>query len=66
MAVRLRFLAYSAEIYKRAKNLRGRELYDLFAEHGVWEYLYDCFDYLHTVGSQTTVEDIDRYIAQKK
>ena len=64
MDTKLKFLAYSAEIYKRAKGYTGRELHELFARHGVWEYLYECFDYLHTAGQKCTIDDIDAYIAK--
>ena len=62
MANKIKFLAYSAEIYKREKGLTGSELYALFAKYNVWEYLFECFEYLHTVGSKTTIYDIDKYI----
>ena len=62
MVNKIKFLAYSAEIYKREKGLTGRQLQALFAKHNVWEYLFDCFEHLHTVGPKTTIYDIDKYI----
>lgn len=58
-----KFMIFAAEQYKFAKKLTGRQLDDLFCKYKVWEYLYDCYDALHTTGTNYINEDIDRYIA---
>jgi hypothetical protein len=63
MAERTRFLVYCAEIYKREKHLTGRQMYALFAKYGVWDYVYNCYDALHTTGAYYTIENIDEFIA---
>jgi hypothetical protein len=66
MDEKMRFMAYCAEIYKREKELTGKEVYSLFAEYGVWHYVHDCFDALHTTGALYTVENIDKYIKNRR
>jgi hypothetical protein len=60
---RLRFAAYCVELYKSAKDMTGREVFELFRASGAWEYLWDCFDALHTTGPEYTTGQIDAYLA---
>ena len=60
------FLAYTAERYKNAKNINGRELKELFDKYDVWDYIYTSADALHTTGDKYIVEDIDLFIESKK
>ena len=60
------FTIYCVEQYKNAKKLTGKEVAELFTRFQVWEYVYSCFEALHTTGNQYIVEDIDQYIAEKK
>jgi hypothetical protein len=62
----LAFLAYCVEIYKRAKNMTGRDVFNLFEKYGVLDYVTDCYGALHTTGAQYTIEDIDEFIASRK
>jgi len=56
------FLIYCVELYKSAKKLTGKEVSDLFSRYQVWEYIYSCFEALHTTGPNYIVEDIDQFI----
>jgi hypothetical protein len=60
------FLAYCVEIYKSAKNMTGRDVFNLFEKYGVLDYVTDCYGALHTTGAQYTIEDIDEFIASRK
>lgn len=60
------FLVYCTEHYKSAKNLTGSQVAALFTQYSVWDYLYSCFDALHTTGMNYVVEDIDQYIAERQ
>lgn len=60
------FLIYCAEIYKNARNLTGKQLSDLFSRYEVWNYIYSCFEALHTTGSNYIIEDIDLYIKERE
>mgnify|MGYP004558260287 FL=1 len=61
-----RFMIFCAEQYKRTKQLNGRQLSDLFDKYQIWNYLYDCYEALHTTGTSYIIEDIDLYIDARK
>lgn len=61
-----KFLIYCAEQYKLAKCLTGQQLTELFSRYGVWEYVYACYEALHTTGVNYIIEDIDRYIEESQ
>lgn len=60
------FLIYCTEQYKSAKKLTGKQVSDLFTKYRVWDYIYSCFEALHTTGANYIVEDIDLYIEAQK
>ena len=60
------FLVYCTERYKAAKRLTGRQVSDLFSKYSVWNYIYSCFEALHTTGENYIIEDIDQYIEARK
>jgi len=60
-----RFLSHCIEVYKNAKHLTGREVINIFEKYGAVHYLMDCYEALHTTGSQYMVNDIDAFIAER-
>lgn len=56
------FLIYCTELYKTARKLTGKQVAELFSRYEVWDYIYSCFEALHTTGANYIVEDIDQYI----
>ena len=60
------FLIYCVDIYKNAKNLSGKQVAALFSKYGVWEYVYSCFEALHTTGEGYIIADIDAYIESRQ
>ena len=60
------FLSYCTERYKSAKGLNGRQVSELFTKYQVWEYVYSCFEALHTTGENYIIEDIDLYIDARR
>lgn len=56
------FLVYCTEQYKNAKGLSGRQVAELFNQYKVWEYIYSCFEALHTTSNNYIINDIDIYI----
>jgi hypothetical protein len=58
----VRFYIFCLEAYKSHFGLSGKEAYDLFEKTGVFGYLKDGYDVLHTQGSGYIVEDIHDYI----
>lgn len=61
-----KFLVYCTEIYKTAKYLTGKQVSELFTRFDVWDYLYSCFEALHTTGENYIIEDIDLYIKARQ
>ena len=51
MSAQGKFIIFCAEQYKAAKHLTGKQLSELFGKYHVWEYLYSCFEALHTTGT---------------
>lgn len=60
------FLIYCTEQYKSAKKLNGKQVSELFNRYHVWDYIYSCFEALHTTGSNYIVADIDSYIEARQ
>lgn len=60
------FLIYCIEQYKSAKSLTGKEISELFTNYRVWDYIYSCFEALHTTGANYIVQDIDLYIEARE
>jgi len=59
------FLVYCIEKYKSAKGLTGRQVSELFSRYDLWDYIYSCFEALHTTGDNYIIEDIDQFIAAR-
>ncbi len=57
-----KFLIYCVEQYKNTKNLTGKQVSDLFTEYQIWDYIYSCYEALHTTGERYIIDDIDQYI----
>lgn len=60
------FMVYCTELYKSAKNMTGRQVSNLFTSYQVWDYIYSCFEALHTTGANYIVNDIDEYIIARQ
>ncbi len=61
-----KFLIYCTERYKAAKKLTGKEVSGLFTRYMVWDYIYSCYEALHTTGENYIIEDIDLYIEERQ
>ena len=60
------FMVYCTELYKSAKNMTGKQVSNLFTSYQVWDYIYSCFEALHTTGANYIVDDIDEYIIARQ
>lgn len=56
------FTVFCMESYKIHKSLTGREVLELFQKYGVFDYIREFFDVLHTMGYQYINQDIDSYL----
>ena len=59
MNVKLEFLVYCIEEYKRRHGTTGCETYHLFERSGASRYILDNYDALHTAGIEYTLNDIE-------
>ncbi|MDR1133817.1 MAG: DUF3791 domain-containing protein [Synergistaceae bacterium] len=59
-------MAYCVEIYKNAKKMTGKNVFNLFEKYGVLGYVIDCYGALHTIGAQYTIEGIGEFIASRE
>ena len=59
-------MIYCVEQYKSAKKLTGKQVCELFSQYSVWDYIYSCFEALHTTGTNYIINDIDQYIETRK
>lgn len=60
------FVIYCTEQYKSAKKMTGKQVSELFSRYQVWDYIYSCFEALHTTGVNYIVTDIDLYIEARQ
>lgn len=56
------FILFCLEIYKEKEKMTGEEVYKLFQEYKVFEYLKEGYDILHTQGDRWLMEDINSYL----
>ena len=60
------FISFCIEQYMHAKGLNEDEAMATFTEYGVFDYLKDYFEVLHTQSRQWIVADIEEFINDKK
>ena len=60
------FMIYCVEKYKTSKRLTGKQVAEIFTRYHVWDYVYSCFEALHTTGDNYIVDDIDLYIEARQ
>lgn len=56
------FTVFCLENYKVHRHLSGQEVWKLFDRYGVFVYLREFYDVLHTTGYQYINHDIDIYL----
>ena len=56
------FTVFCLENYKVYKSLTGKQAASLFERYGVFDYLDEFYDDLHTTGYQYINHDIDKYL----
>ena len=56
------FTVFCLENYKIHRSLTGRQTAELFQRYGVFDYLREFYDVLHTTGYQYINHDIDSFL----
>jgi len=62
MSKEARFSVFCMESYKVYKGLTGKQVAELFSQYGVFDYIREFYDVLHTTGYQYINHDIDIYL----
>lgn len=62
MSKEMAFTVFCLENYKVHKNLNGQEVSSLFERYGVFDYIREFYDVLHTTGHNYINNDIDGYL----
>ena len=62
MSKEAKFIVFCMESYKVYKSLTGRQVSELFEKYGVFDYIREFYDVLHTTGYQYINNDIDIYL----
>ena len=62
MSQESKFAVFCLESYKVYKSLTGRETAELFEKYGVFDYIREFYDVLHSTGHQYINRDIDIYL----
>lgn len=62
MSKEMTFTVFCLENYKIHRNLNGQEVFSLFERYGVFDYIQEFYDVLHTTGHRYINNDIDIYL----
>ena len=65
MSKEMSFSIFCLENYKIHRNLSGKQAYELFSAYGVFDYLREFYDVLHTTGHNYINNDIDIYLRSR-
>ena len=60
-----KFLIYCMEIYKRAENLTGTQVLELFSRYNLFDYVTEFYEILHIHGVPYILQDINDYISEQ-
>ena len=62
MSQETKFTIFCLESDKSYRKLSGKQAADLFEKYGVFDYVREFYDVLHTTGYQYINQDIDLYL----
>ncbi len=65
MSKKLAFTIFCLESYKNYRKISGKDVAKLFREYGVYDYINEFYDILHTTGHNYINNDIDIYIKSR-
>ncbi len=65
MSKEINFTIFCMESYKAHRNLSGKAVLKLFSDYGVFDYIKEFYDILHTTGESYINNDIDIYLKSR-
>lgn len=61
MTKELRYLIFAIEEYKKAYNLSGKEVYEVFTKYDFFSYIVELYELLHIQGQQYLFNELEKY-----
>ena len=61
----LNFTVFCLESYKQYRNMTGKDVVKIFNDYGVFDYIREFYDVLHTTGESYINNDIDIYLKSR-
>ena len=61
MDVKIKYLLFCIEAYKKKRGLTGAQVYALFDKYKFFDYIIDFYEILHIQGTQYLLEELDEY-----
>lgn len=58
----LLFVSFCIEMYARRHGMDGGDVFRLFDEKGVCDFLVDCYDPLHSQGREYILDEIELFM----
>ncbi len=65
MSQEAKFTVFCMESYKAYRSLTGKQVSELFETYGVFDYVREFYDVLHTTGYQYINQDIDLFLSAR-
>lgn len=65
MSKEMTFTIFCLESYKLHQGLSGKAVARLFNDYGVFDYIYEFYDILHTTGYDYINNNIDLYLKSR-
>lgn len=65
MSQESKFTVFCMESYKIHKSMTGKQVSEIFSKYGVFNYIREFYDVLHTTGYQYINHDIDVYLDKR-
>lgn len=65
MSKEMNFIIFCMENYKTYRKLSGKEVSELFERYGVFDYIREFYDILHSTGHNYINNDIDIYLGSR-
>ncbi len=57
-----KFAIFAIEEYRAKKGLSGKDAFNLFEESGLFDYIIEFYDVLHSYSSEYLENDFDEYL----
>ncbi|MCL2629943.1 MAG: DUF3791 domain-containing protein [Firmicutes bacterium] len=61
MTKELRYLIFAIEEHKKAYNLSGKEVYEVFTKYDFFSYIVELYELLHIQGQQYLFNELEKY-----